>query len=128
MIPIVGPVTRWWWVAYTNARLPKGQQALGCVIIKHGGPEHLVAAELIRLGLAPPSGTPHFGVIALEWGDPPRQAETVCVLLDKDQAERLAKEWDPGHRGLAGPDDIKRAFLDDDAKDGDPLFKRKDGQ
>lgn len=122
MIPTVGPVTIWWWVAYDNERLPKGQRSLGCVIVKHGGPEHLVAAELIRRGLAPVGGTPHFGKIALEWGDPPAGYEG--RVLNRTDAEALAKKWDPGHRGLASPEDIKQAFEDDDAKDGDPLFRK----
>lgn len=125
MTPTIGPITRWWWVAYDNERLPKGQRSLGCVIVKHAGPEHLVAADLIARGLAPRGGQPHFGAIALEWGDPPPGYEG--RILGRDEAEALAKAWDPGHQGLADPEDIKRAFLDDGAKDGDPLF-RKGGQ
>ena len=121
MIPTVGPVTKWWWVGYTDSTRAKGRQALGAVIVKHAGPEHLVAAELIRRGLAPVGGKPLFGVIALDWGGPPPGFEG--RLLNASDAEALAKAWDPGHGGLAGPDDIKRAFLDDKAKDGDPLFK-----
>lgn len=122
MIPILGPVTLWWWVGYTDSTRPKGKQALGAVIIKHSGPEHLVAAELIRRGLAPSGGTPVFGRVALEWGEPPSGYEG--RILDAATAEALSVAWDPGHMGLAGPEDIKRAFLDDNAKDGDPLFKR----
>lgn len=125
MIPKVGPVTVWWWVGYTDATRARGRQALGAVIIKHTGPEHLVAAELIRRGIAPAGGTPLFGIIAVEWGNPPAGYEG--RLLNTDDAEALAKAWDPGHGGLAGPDDIKGAFLDDAARDGDPLF-RKEGK
>jgi hypothetical protein len=122
MIPVLPPVTTWWWVGYTDSTRAKGRQALGAVIIKHAGPEHHVAAELIRRGLAPVGGQPLFGRIALEWGDPPKGFEG--RLLDAAEAEALAKAWDPGHGGLAGAGDIKEAFLDDHAKDGDPLFRR----
>lgn len=118
---------RWWWVGYTNSARPRGEQALGAVIIQHEGPEHIIAAELISRGLAPRGGQPLFGLIDPKWGPPPRQAETVCVLLNAKEAEALAKEWDPGHGGLAGPSEIKRAFLDDEAQDGDPLFGKGPG-
>lgn len=112
----------WWWVGYTNDSLPKGQRALGAVIVQHEGPEHIIAAELIARGLAPRGGRPLFGRIAAEWGPPPAGYEG--RLLDKDQAEALAKAWDPGHRGLADPDDIRQAVSDDAALPGDPLFKK----
>lgn len=122
MMPVPPPVMFWWWVGYTDSTRPKGKQALGAVIIKHAGHEHIVAAELIRRGLAPAGGKPIFGRINLEWGDPPAGYEG--RLLNAKEAEALAVAWDPGHGGLAGAEDIKRAFLDDDARDGDPLFRK----
>lgn len=112
----------WWWVGYCDNSKPKGQRAQGCAIIKHAGPEHIVAAELIRLGIAPSGGEPHFGMVGATWGDPPPGYEG--RLLNQAEGEALAKAWDPGHGGLADADDIKRAFEDDNAKDGDPLFKK----
>jgi hypothetical protein len=122
MIPVIAPITVWWWVGYTDDRRSKGQRALGAVIVKHSGPEHFVAAELIRRGLAPSGGRPLFGRIDLAWGDPPAGYEG--RLLNAQEAEALAKAWDPGHGGLAGPDDIRGAFGDDQAQDGAPLFRR----
>lgn len=123
MIPKLPPITTWWWVGYTDATRPKGRQALGAVIVRHEGPEHVIAAELIRRGLAPRGGQPLFGRIALEWGDPPPGYEG--RILDAAEADTLSRAWDPGHAGLAGPHDIKTAFLDDAAKDGDPLFGKR---
>lgn len=111
----------WWWVGYTNTTRPRGSQALGVIIVQSDRAEHVIAAELIRRGIAPAGGEPLFGRIAAAWGDPPAGYEG--RLLDATEAEVLAKAWDPGHGGLASAEDIKRAFLDDSAKDGDPLFK-----
>lgn len=118
---------RWWWVGYTDTARPKGKRARGAVVIRHAGPEHIIAAELIRRGLAPTGAVPLFGLIDETWGDPPglEGADVYkSKLLDMSEAEVLAMAWDPGHGGLAGPDDIKAAFMDDAAPDGDPLFKR----
>lgn len=113
---------RWWWVGYTDDSRAAGQRARGCAIIRHPGPESAVAAELAGSGIAPAGARPLFGVIAAEWGDPPRGYE--LRLLNVEEAQALAMAWDTGHRGLADADDIKRAFLDDDAADGDPLFRK----
>lgn len=117
---------KWWWVGYTDSTRPRGDQARGVVVIKHAGPEHLVAATIICNGLAPRNAKPLFGIIEEKWGDPPPGYAN--RLLGKDEAEALAKAWDPGHRGLASPEQIEGAFLDDDAKDGEPLFKPRGGK
>ncbi len=112
----------WWWVGYTDRTRPVGTQARGAVIVQHEGPSATVDAHVRAIG-AHPGGAAEalYATIAQIWGDPP--PGFAGRLLGVHEAELLAKRWDPGHRGLAGPDDIRDAFLDDDARDGEPLFR-----
>ena len=110
----------WWWVGYTDRTKAVGTQALGAVVVKHEGPEEAVNAYVNTLGVHP-GGEGLYATIAETWGDPPPGFSG--RLLGAREAEVLAKRWNPGHGGLAGPDDIREAFLDDEARDGDPLFR-----
>jgi hypothetical protein len=124
---------RWYWVGYSDSSAPRGKQAKGAAIVRAWGEAEAVAdlrAVLIgeHPGLA--SWEAHVGLIPEEWGTPPayRVADArlqTSALLDAREANDLARAWDPAHRGLAGAEDIKAAFLDDDAKPGDPLFGKR---
>lgn len=112
----------WWWVGYTDRTRPVGRQALGAIIVKQRGSEEAKHVDLaIRRAGIHPGGEALYATIDESWGEPP--TGFAYRLLNAAEAETLARLWDPGHGGLAGPDDIRKAFLDDDAKDGQPLFR-----
>lgn len=117
---------RWWWIGYTDRSYPKGQQARGCVIIRGLSWNDAVAAAK-RLGLEPAPKGPAEDFEALGGHMDPKLGEPppgyAGRWLTNDQALALAKLWDP-NGGVANATDIERAFLDDEAKEGDPLFRR----
>lgn len=112
---------RWFWLGYTDEEQPKGWRSMGCVIIQATTDDIAKEQALDVLGVEP-GWTCNVGEIAADWGDPPLIGYTLR-LLNREQAEHLAKEWDPGHAGLADPDDIAAAFSDDSAPVGAPLFR-----
>lgn len=116
------PARAWWWIGYTDERRPKGSRAQGCVVVQAVNWEAAVRhAEL--MGLAPAGAVPLAARMPDNLGAPPPGYAN--RLLGVAEAGLLAKRWDPSHGGLAGADDIAKAFSDDDAKPGDPLFKGK---
>lgn len=116
-------MTRWWWIAYTDDSRPVGQRALGCIVTQAETFDQAVdnsrMSKVRRLPIAP-GGEPMGGPLPESWGHPPSGYED--RLLQTAEAEALAKAWDPSGAGLAGPDDITRAFEDDTAEVGEPLF------
>lgn len=118
---------RWWWLGFSDETRPKGARAIGAAIIKANTPEG--AAIIIEQEGVVPDGD-HVqilhGEIPEEWGEPP--PGFAGRLLGFAEAELLAKKWSPNGTGLATPEDIKQAFLDDDAKPGEELFRRSRGR
>lgn len=124
-------IKRWFWLGYTDERKPKGERAMGCVILQAtSGPsadaiarELMVATQGARGPLVQDHWVVNIGEIEAVWGDPP--GGYASRLLGRREAEMLAHEWDPQHGGLAEADDIAEAFSDDGAKAGAPLFRGK---
>jgi hypothetical protein len=122
----------WWWIGFTNTALPVGQQALGACIVRHPGPAGQALYLTRAIGVFPHARRGQgdqiveteglVGQVPSSWGDPPAGYEN--RLLSREEAEALAKLWNPSKQGLADARDIESAFLDDDAKPGDPLFRR----
>jgi hypothetical protein len=117
---------RWYWVGYTDPMAAKGHQAKGAAIVQAWSEEDAVLTLDHRGVRQHAWWVALVGVIPEEWGEPPMSlpssARGCSGLLNAIEAEALAIGWDPARRGLAGAEDIKAAFLDDQAKDGDPLF------
>lgn len=117
---------KWWWIGYTDRSCPKGWQARGCVVIRGLSWNDAVAAAR-RLGLEPaPRGAQEEfeamgGYMDPALGDPP--PGYASRWLSNREASELAKRWNP-NGGVADAADIERAFLDDEAKEGEPLFRR----
>lgn len=109
----------WWWVGLTDRRKPKGEQALGCVIVS--APEEAHAGLLVRniIGINLDHIELYIGRMPREHGDPP--GHVVGRVLGLKEAENLVATWIPGGR-LATPDEVRRAILNDDAPEGTPLF------
>lgn len=121
-MPMSDNQQRWWWIGYTDEKRPKGDRALGAVIIRSWDADRAVALAR-SLGLAPLGAEALVGGVPASWGDPP--AGFVSRLIGKAEAEVLARQWDPQRRGLADAEQIKNAFLDDKSQVGEPLFERK---
>jgi hypothetical protein len=117
---------KWYWVGYTDPSAPKGQQAKGAAVIRGWSEEEAVAALRTRgIPSHNVSWDAHVGVVPESWGNPPYGQAFISRLINAVEADKLARSWDPQHRGLAGADDIRDAFLNDDAAPGDPLFGKK---
>ena len=111
----------WWWIGFTDDSRPMGQRALGAIVVfATDERDALRAARAFGNVPSGPQVRACYGAIDESWGDPP--GDVVGKLLGEDDARELALSWDPGHRGLADADQIRKAFEDDDAKDGEPLF------
>lgn len=112
--------TWWWWVGLSDPRRPKGEQALGAVIVQ--GPEEAHAGVQVRalLGMALDHVELYIGRMPPEHGDPP--PGYVGRVLSRREAEILAKAWIPNGR-LASPEEVRAAIMnDDEAKEGSLLF------
>lgn len=108
----------WWWVAYTDDKRPKGERALGAVIVRHPGGFAQVEryiADVLHL-IVP--GVSMGGMMPADYGEPPLGYAN--RLLSPDEAKALADKWGGG---VATSDDIAKAFADDSAQLGDPLFR-----
>lgn len=123
---------QWWWIALTDESKPNGQQAVGAVVVQAADVEEADRAAKNRIidvcraaGINPNTALTWMrsgGPMDPKYGNPPERPPGWGHVMTKSQAEDLAREW---CGGVASPDQIKAAFLDDEAKPGDPLFKRK---
>lgn len=116
---------QWWWCGLTNEDLPKGQRAIGAVVVladeDDGADSQAQVMAILRRARLPLGIVGCFGEpMDPKYGNPP--PDCVGVYLDRLQAEQLAKLW---CGGFASPEQIEQAFLDDEAKVGEPLFKVK---
>lgn len=114
-------VRSWWWIGFTDDARPVGQRALGAIVVD--GIDERNALSVAKAYGNVPTGSQVracYGQIDESWGDPP--GDIIGQLLNENDARELALSWDPGHRGLADADQIRKAFEDDDAQDGEPLF------
>lgn len=113
----------WWWAGLTDESRPKGQRAIGAIVVRADSidfAQHAARGIAIAYGVDP-ALIVDLNPMGAEFGDPPHESWTNMVL-NREQAERLAELW---CGGFASARDIEKAFLDDNAKAGDPLFKAK---
>jgi hypothetical protein len=114
------PGKRWWWIAFHDPKRPKGRQSRGVVVIEHAGGYTYALSRARELGIAPTDCEHEGGMVDPAFGDPP--AFALGKLMSNAQAELAATAW---AGGVATADDIAAAFLDDNAKEGEPLFPRR---
>jgi hypothetical protein len=111
---------RWWWISYTDETRAKGDRAVGACVVQAGG-GFTYAVDYARESGLQPVGEDiesHGGMMLTSFGDPP--PEYVGRWLTNEEATTLAKIWGGG---VATPQDVERAFADDDAQEGSPLFR-----
>lgn len=111
-------MTAWWWVGLSDPRCPKGEQAIGAVIVE--GPEEAHAGILARELLGPLRDHVelYIGRMPAEHGAPP--PGYVGRILARGEAETLVRSWIPGGR-LATNEEVRAAIMDDDAPEGSLL-------
>lgn len=114
----------WWWVGISDPRLPKGEQALGAVIVTATDEATAGLKARAAMGYYYAHTEMFIGQVPPERGDPP--PHVVGRMLARKDAEALAQTW-PGY-GFASPEEIKQAILDDEALQGDPLFRARGKQ
>lgn len=117
----------WWWVGLTDESAPKGMKAMGAVVVKaedEASADEAAQRTIIEaceaVGNRPDTALTWARMAAPmdpKFGGPPGMSSRV---LTSSQAVVFAERW---CGGVATPDDIKQAFLDDDAVTGQPLFK-----
>lgn len=114
---------QWWWIGLTDESQPKGHQAIGAIVVLAEGDDAGFDAEVMARNILGREGA---GILTSgepmdpRYGPPPFGRVMMDLVLSPDQAKRLAELW---CGGFASHDQIKAAFLDDEAKPGDPLFK-----